>query len=371
MGQVKMVVGGAGSSPIVYWDDMYVQIDTNAQGRLIQSVKTALRNPAYEGTEIFEQKYPVESLIAILLRQLRHSCMAELGEEVSGVVMGRPVKFSDDPEIDQRAQDKIESAAQLAGFEEIRFAPEPVAAAYMYHRQAPARQMALVFDFGGGTLDFTVMELGGSQPPRVLATHGVLVGGDDLDRAMMGPLKRYLGEGASLRNRQPFPAHLFQYLDSWQTMVLLSRPEHREVFRSARRGSDPEAIERLETLVTKNLGFKLFQGLEGAKIELSTNATAHLDMTPSGLKLRQMYTRPQFERLVTDTEERVAQGIDEVLCRAGFTGDEIQVVLRTGGSSEIPLFIRMLTQKFGDDRLRALSPFETIVGGLSIMAAES
>ena len=70
MGQVQMVVGGGGS-PIVYWDDLMIQVDTAAQGRLIQSIKTALRSPEYEGTDVFGTFYSVEALIAILLRALR------------------------------------------------------------------------------------------------------------------------------------------------------------------------------------------------------------------------------------------------------------------------------------------------------------
>ncbi len=372
--EIRMVVGGGGSGPIIYWDDLYVQVDTNAQGRLIQSIKTALRNPAYEGTQVFDRYYPVEELIAILLRHLRERCMQELGQDVDGVVLGRPVRFSDEPDVDARAQAKVAQAAALAGFKHIDFEYEPVAAAYVYHRQAQERQFALVFDFGGGTLDFTVMELGGSQPPRVLATAGVLLGGDDLDRTLMRPLRRRFGEGATLRNRQPFPAHLLEYLESWQTMVMLSRPQYREVLRDASRGSDPESIQRLQTLVEKNLGFKLFQQLEQAKINLSSQPTSKVEIIEAGLRLKEFFTLPQFERLIAGYVAQVDAALDDVLKSSGLRADQIQVVLRTGGSAQVPAFIRLLTQKFEgvdarESRLRALSPFETIVGGLAIKAA--
>ncbi len=369
MGQVKMVVAGGGS-PIVYWDDLIVSIDTNAQGRLIQSIKTALRNPTYEGTDIFDTHYTVESLIAILMRTLKERCEQATGEEVGSVVVGRPVKFSDDPVVDARAQQKIELAAREAGFAEIHFEFEPVAAAYVYHRETAQRENVIVFDFGGGTLDFTVMEVGGSQPPNVLATHGILLGGDDLDRALMQPLRKYFGDGATMRDRTPFPAHMLGMLDSWQTMVLLSRPEYKSVLRSAKRGSDPQSIQRLETLVNKNLGFKLFQNLEQAKIQLSTEATATIRMNDHGLRLREMFTRPQFERLIEEHVVRVEKAIDEALRQSGLQAEQIHAILRTGGTSEIPVFARMLTRKFSYDRIRELSPFATIVGGLAIKAWE-
>ena len=376
LGEIQMVVGGGGSGPIIYWDDLFVQVDTAAEGRLIQSIKTALRNPAYEGTEVMGKYYRVEELIAILLRDLRAKCALTTGIEPDGVVMGRPVKFSDEPDVDARAQARIEAAARLAGFDEVHFEYEPIAAAYVFHQQTAERQPVLVFDFGGGTLDFTVMEVGGKYPPggsetpRVLSTLGVLLGGDDLDRAILQPLKKFFGEGATLRNRTPLPAHLMGMLDSWQTMVLLSRPEYKSILRDARRGSEPDSIQRLETLVNKNLGFSLFQEIERSKIKLSSEATAYIQMETEGLRLKDLITRPQFERLIAQYVEQVNAALDETLHLSGLRADQIQAVLRTGGSSEIPAFIRLLGDKFGHDRLRELSPFETIVGGLAIKAGE-
>ena len=370
MGQVQMVVGGGGS-PIVYWDDLMIQVDTAAQGRLIQSIKTALRSPDYEGTDVFGTFYSVEALIAILLRALRERCERVTGEPADSVTIGRPVKFSDDANIDARAQARIEAAAKLAGFTTVAFEYEPVAAAYVYHQQNTERQAALVFDFGGGTLDLTIMELGGSRPPQVLATQGVLVGGDDLDRALLQSLKRHFGDGATLRNRRPVPAHIFSLLDSWQTMVLLSRPEYKAILRDARRGSDPEAIERLIQLVDKNLGFALFQEIERGKIRISSDATAYVELQREDFHLKDLVTRPQFERLIDSYLQQISADVDAVLEMSGLRADQVQAVLRTGGSAQIPAFIRMLGEKFGQDRLRPLNPFETIVGGLAIRSEQS
>jgi hypothetical chaperone protein len=314
--------------------------------------------------------YKVEELIAIILRDLRGKCAQAMGTDPTGVVMGRPVKFSDEPDTDARAQAKIEAAARLAGFDDVQFEYEPVAAAYLYHQQSPVRQPILVFDFGGGTLDFTVMEVGGGKSPKVLSTYGLLLGGDDLDRAILQPLKKFFGEGATMRNRTPLPAHLMGMLDSWQTMVMLSRHEYKAILRDARRGSDPDSILRLETLVNRNLGFSLFQEIERAKIMLSKEATAWIQMEEEGLRLKDLISRPQFERLIAPYIEQVNDALDETLRLSGLSADQIQAVLRTGGSSEIPAFIRLLGEKFGHDRLRELSPFETIVGGLAIKAAE-
>lgn len=382
VGTIRNVWGGVpstGGGPIFQEQEVVAEVDASQHGRLLQSIKTALRRP---GTlirgrsdspriQVFDRLYPVEDLIALLMAAMRESAERELGQKVEGVVIGRPVRISEEPRIDARGEDILRDAAQFAGFKQIEFELEPVAAAYVYHLQTPERQTALVFDFGGGTLDLTIVEVGGSEEPQVLATHGVLLGGDDLDRALIGTLRKHLGEGARFQDGKPLPAHILGMLDSWQMMVELSRPRYREVMRQAMLGSDPEAIKRLEALVRLNLGFQLFQELEQAKIRLSFTDTTQIVMPLNGTEIRETVTRNQFERLIRPEIELVAQSLDAVLGKAGLRANQVQAVVRTGGSAEIPAFIRLLGEKFGQESLRPLNPFETIVGGLAIRAARS
>jgi hypothetical chaperone protein len=302
--------------------------------------------------------------------KMRKSAEAALGQPVEGVVIGRPVKFSEDHDADENGEDLLCQAAQFAGFKEISFELEPVAAAYLYHRQAVERENVLVFDFGGGTLDLTVMKVGCNMSPEILAIHGVLLGGDDLDRALMRPMKRYFGEGAILADGTPFPAHMTEMLESWQLMVNLSRPRYYNVFVQAKKGSHPEAINLLEKLVRKNLGFALFQELEQAKIRLSRDSRTKIQFSVNGTEIEELITRAQFKKLILEELEMASDAVDKVLTQSGLQAGQIHAVLRTGGSAEIPSFIQLLADRFGEDRLRALNPFETIVGGLAIKAAE-
>jgi hypothetical chaperone protein len=358
--------------------DVTAEVDTAAYGRLLQSIKTTLRRPNVfthgrsdsPRVQVFDRLYPVEDLIALLMRAMRESAESALGKPVEGVVIGRPVKFSDEPGADERAENLLRQAALFAGFKEVAFELEPVAAAYVYHQQAPARENLLVFDFGGGTLDLTVMKVGGSEPLEILATHGVLLGGDDLDRALIRPLKRYFGEGATLADGSPLPAHITEMLESWQMMVNLSRPRYYNVFVQAKKGSHPKAIHRLEKLVRANLGFALFQELEQAKIRLSKEPKTPIHFAINGAEIEEWVTRAQFEGLIREELEIAAEAVDTVLAQSGLPADQIHAVLRTGGSAEIPAFIEMLAQRFGEERLRALNPFETITGGLAIKASE-
>ena len=168
---------------IIY--DTIIEDDVGAQGRLLQSIKTGLRADSYKGTAIFGRYYTLQELIALLLRHVRTQAEAYLGMPIHQATLGRPVQFSDDPATDQYAEDRLREAALLAGFTAVDFVPEPVAAASFYVAQVTKAETVMVFDFGGGTLDLTVMRADAGRVHTLLATHGVLVGGDDLDSSIM------------------------------------------------------------------------------------------------------------------------------------------------------------------------------------------
>lgn len=369
LGKITITVSG-GKSPIIYDQPVIVDVDIGAKGRLLQSIKTALRSADYKGTQVFERYYAIEELIAILLTQLRLKCEHAAGQVVEQAVIGRPVKFSDDPQTDARAQQKLLEAAHLAGFKEVYFEYEPVGGAYLYHQTQIERQNTLIFDFGGGTLDMTIMEVGGKRQPQVIASDGVLLGGDDLTALIMKRLLPYFGEGALLADGYPVPAHIFDMLYSWQNMVELSRPQYANIIAQAKKGNDPGGAKRLETLVNKKLGFSLFQELERVKVGLSSDYLMPIEFEKEDLRLREIILRTQFERLFQDDLSRTAHAIDELLLKSGLKSDQIHAVLRTGGSSEIPAFIELLADRFGANRIKEINPFTTIVGGLALKGHE-
>ena len=129
-----------------YVTDVYAYIDELAPGRLLQYLKTALRSEGYEGTRVFERFYPTTELIAIYLRELKRRAEAQLGEEIEGATLGRPVHFSDNPQRDQHAEDSLFEAARQAGFKDVEFEFEPVAAAMFYESSLKRPQDALIFN---------------------------------------------------------------------------------------------------------------------------------------------------------------------------------------------------------------------------------
>jgi len=363
VGEIDVVAAG-----VSYVQTVHVLVDTGAHGRLLQYIKTALRDPGYDGTQVFDRFYTVDELIALILRPLKASAEEQLDRECQDVVIGRPVKFSSDPAVSDRAQEILYKAARLAGFADIRFEMEPIGAMYFYHRTSPQRELALIFDFGGGTLDLTLAEVGGPTPPNIIATLGVLVGGDDLDKRLMQHLLKYFG-GLPRPGRRALPPDVLDLLENWQTMPLLSRPHFLKILNEYR-ADNPTAIDALFTLVTRNLGFQLFREIEQTKIHLSDALSALLQFEQSGIHIRETITRYKFEELIAPEIEAVDSGVRQILHDATIKPEQVDVVLRTGGTSAVPAFTDLLAEIFDRRKLLSLELLTSVVGGLAIAAHE-
>ncbi len=352
---------------------LYAVVDANKPGRLFQSLKSHLRDSSFSGTDVFGVRYTLEALIAIVLRMMLRQIEEQLGDEVTGMVVGRPVHYAIDPQLDALAIERMRSACELAGLPPFTFLPEPTAAALSYASTAQAEQHVLVFDFGGGTLDVTVMRIDRRGAREVLATDGVPIGGDLLDRRIvMGKLLPHFGAGATLGPRKlPLPAGLLEHLSEWQTIVDLTQPRYLDIIDEAIRTSDkPNELKALRTLVRENYGLPLYEEVERAKVRLSDVRTTTIGMDVPGIQFTDTFERWDFERLIGPDAREVAACVDRAVAAAGLRHADIDVVLRTGGSSRIPRYVRMLAEKFGEERLQEMDVFTGVASGLAIAASE-
>jgi len=142
-------------------DAIHNYLNAKTPGRLIQSMKSYLASRLFIQTQILGETYALEELIGILLRYLRKSAEEQFGDLGSALVVGRPVHFSgtkDDTD-DEFAVNRLRAAFRNAGFESVHFLPEPVAAAYKYQQRLDHDELVLIADFGGGTSDFSLVQL--------------------------------------------------------------------------------------------------------------------------------------------------------------------------------------------------------------------
>jgi hypothetical chaperone protein len=371
MGVVEAVKGYPGG-PATFIRDVYVLVDELTPGRLLRSLKSGLAT-SYGGTDIFGRYYELEELLAIYLREVRERVEAEAGESVDGIVLGRPVHFvgSSTEADDKRAEERLRRAAEMAGFRDVAFELEPVAAALHYELTVEQPQNILVFDFGGGTLDITVMRIGDPGKRRVFATGGLDIAGDIFDqRIIEGVLLDHFGRGSTWGEENvPFPRKYTDALVNWQTIPELLQPETLRFLRQAQlTSSHPEQVRALESLLINNYAIRLIDEVERAKIALSTAHFTTIQLAEEDIDLWQPLTRSHFEALITEATRRVEGCLLDTLERSGLGVGEIDAVVRTGGSAQIPCFVEMMECIFGPEKVVLSDVFSGVTSGLAIRA---
>ncbi|MBN2146047.1 MAG: Hsp70 family protein [Anaerolineales bacterium] len=358
-----------------YVRDIFVEVDELKPGRLLQQLKTTLRKggeaSSYSGTHIFNRYYTTRDLIQVYLQALKKRAETLLGEEIQGVVLGRPVKFSDSPVLDQQGENTLRQAALEAGFTEVQFELEPIAAALYYERTLEQPQNVLIFDFGGGTLDIAIMRLGDDQQRRVYASGGIGIAGSDFDRAIIE--KRLLQHfGLGQVQHQPKLLELINAVPDWIALPELSTPLARQNLQQAiQAGIAPARLRTLQMLIFNDLAFSFYNQVENAKIALSDQGAAVISLKDQGIDLWELYTRTQFEQDIQAQQEKIRQTLLDTVAASGLKPEQIDAVVKTGGSSSIPTFTNMLAGIFGRERIKQSNTFSSVTAGLAIRASQT
>ncbi len=356
-----------------YVTDAYAWVDVSEPGRLLLSIKSRLREEDHPGAVIGQNYYSLEDLIALYLTKTRVRAEQVLGRELKEVVLGRPVHFSADEDHDRLAQGRLLQAAFRAGYEKVYLQYEPVAAALSYERTINKEQNSLIFDFGGGTLDITIMRLGDEKNRQILATGGLPVAGDVFDQKLTrAKLPAHFGEGSYYGPRheaRQVPRWIYDEFSNWHTFIELQSQDNRrilsEIARSAQRRYQ---IEALISLVTSNYGLQMFDQVELAKRLLSKKRGAEIRLDGPDFRVREFVTRSEFERIIQAEILAIEEELLRTLADSGLNAGQIDAVVRTGGSSQIPAFYDMLARHFGEEKVNSVDTFSSVTAGLGIYA---
>ena len=349
--------------------------DSSLQGRLFRGTKRLLGDEDVRRLMVFDHPFRLVALITPLLLRIRQSIEADVGS-VSGANLGYPVNFEGrDAFSNQLALSRLGEAFGYAGVKEQHFYPEPIAAAVSFlHSNADAQgETLLCLDFGGGTLDFCVLRRQG-QSFSVVATHGIGLGGDHLDQILFRELLfPELGKGEVWRRRgfdreieTRFPFEEFEdLLVNWAVTYTLNQNRYTTpvLERIATGGPGTQKFERLRDVIQHNLSYLIFARIKTLKAALSTQSTATLDVPEIDLQID--LTRHDFEQMIAQPLQRVAEALDETVRKAGLRHDDIDIVLGTGGSSLIPAVKGLLEERFAG-RVVEHDPFTSVAAGLAI-----
>ena len=126
-------------------------------------------------------------------------------------------------------------------------------------------------------------------------------------------------------------------------------------------------ILMLRDLITSSYSLKMFDAVETSKRELSDKIASMIALDGPGFRVRQAVTRRDFEQLIDSDVQAIAVELDAVMARAGLRTDQIDAVIRTGGSAQIPAFIALLDDRFGPEKVRAIDTFSSVTSGLGIL----
>jgi len=272
--------------------------------------------------KIFGKEYTPQELSAILLQKIKHDAEAFLGEEVKEAVITVPAYFNDN----QRQATK--DAGEIAGLKVVRLVNEPTAACLAYGLdKANKEQRILVYDFGGGTLDVTIMEFGNGVFEVKSTSGDTQLGGTDMDNVLVDFLK------AEIKNKHNLDI-----------------------------SKDVQALQRVR------------EAAERAKIELSTTLTSEINLPFLGsvggkpVNFSYTLTRAKLEDLVMPIVERTRGPMQQALKDAKLDPSAIDKVILIGGPTRMPIVQRYVEQLYGKKIERGVDPMEAVAFGAAVQA---
>ena len=265
------------------------------------------------------KQYSPPEISAMVLQKLKQAAEDFLGQKVTDAVITVPAYFNDA----QRQATK--DAGKIAGLNVLRIINEPTAAALAYGLDKKQDEIIAVYDFGGGTFDISILEVG-EGVVEVKATNGdTHLGGDDIDGRVI----------------------------DWMVEEF-TRSDGVDL------SADRMALQRLR------------EAAEKAKIELSTAVETELNLPfitadqrgPKHLAMK--LTRATFEQLVLDLLERTMTPLKQALADAGFEPSRVDEIVMVGGSTRIPKVQELVRTYFGKETHKGVNPDEVVAVGAAV-----
>ncbi len=355
--------------------DRYYQ--NGMKGRLMKSVKSILPNSTFSQTRVYYKNYKAEDLVSIILLALKKRADAFCGEDVKEAIMGRPALFSNDPKIDQLAENRLLKAAQKSGFEKINFQFEPIAAAFNYEQSIQSAQLALVVDLGGGTSDFSLMRL---DPNKVHSTNrkndmlgkgGVYVAGDKLDSEIMWKkVVHYFGYNMDYEyygKEYKTPNIFYVRMCNPTGFLYLKTPKvRRQMDQLYVETKQHPNISKLMNFVDLNLNYPILKSIEQAKIEISEKDNSNIYFKNDSIHISEGMDRKEFDQIISKPLGEITKCMEDFLVKFETPKSKIDRVFLTGGTALVPTVQDYFERAFGKENLIYGDLFKSVARGLAL-----
>ena len=319
------------------------------------------------------------AIVGSFLAELRSRAEAASGQKFEFALSGRPVMFhSADPDRNAQALVDLRDCYLAAGFTDVRFMPEPEAAALANRDALGPGDLGLIVDVGGGTSDFTLFRQQGEAGIEILRSGGLRIGGTDFDRELsLRQVMPLLGAGSQIRHvfgddTHEAPAAIFADLATWQKIPFLYTHETRRAAADlAKYATEPERLARLVQVLDDELGHDVAFAVEAGKsasnrIDGSAPPEIRLDVIERGLRV------PLPAALLSATLSEMARSIADTALRtvedAGIKPTELNSLIFVGGSSLMNVVELSLRHNFPKAQVHRRAALTAIVDGLALAA---
>jgi hypothetical chaperone protein len=340
--------------------------------RLISAIKSDMSETDFVSTHSWATDFTLTDLVSVIIRRLKMAADRATGTNVRRVVLGHPVVFVGAEgrhykERQDKAEQRLQEAAAQAGFNEIALLDEPTAAVIS---EDLSEGYALAADFGGGTFDVAVIKFA-PDGGDVVALAGVDVGGEQFDRllfkAKVAPAL-HLDDSYEVRPNawRTLPQQFRKRLASLSGLkALLSDPMTASTLSEFRGAKDGQRLMAVENILYGGYAYQFYRAVEQAKMELSTRLESAIEFHRPGIDISVPVRRDEFEALIAGQMQAVQDVILQAIREAGVSPEDISLVLRTGGSSSIPAFVRILEDIFDPSVIQERPVYTTVVDGLA------
>lgn len=345
------------------------------EGRFMRALKSLLGTSLlHEERRLGGERISFATIIARFLAELKRRAEAATRMQFTHALSGRPVRFhSKDADRDAQAEKDLRACYLEAGFEDVMFMYEPEAA---LRAAAPLPGLGLIVDIGGGTSDFTAFELDADGSARILASHGVRLGGTDFDRQLsIHHVMPLLGRGSQIRNTfgggsLPAPNRLFNDLATWQLIPFLYSPENRRAAQDlAANAVEPEKLARLVAVLEDELGHDLAFAVERGKIRANgTEKTAAIDLKLLQRGLSVPMPAADMNQTLAEQTRSIGLCAAETLDLAGLEGAQVDRIVMVGGSSLLAAVQAEMRSLCPNARVETENAMTAVADGLALAA---
>ncbi|QLE85362.1 molecular chaperone [Shewanella sp. Scap07] len=346
-------------------------LDMPEEGFYVRSPKSFLGAKGLRS----EQIALFEDIVTMMMLHVKQSAEQSLGEPITHAVVGRPVNFQGigGKESNQQAESILRLAARRAGFIDVAFLFEPIAAGMDYEASLTEDKCVLVVDVGGGTTDCSVVNMGptlsgnSDRSADFLAHTGQRIGGNDLDIALaMGAFMPHLGLDTLMTNGLPVPSKPF-----WNAVAVNDISAQREfaalssktlILDLIKDAQSPQLLQRLLKVQADQLGYRIVRSAESVKIALSDNVAtdAPLDYLHRGLHAN--VTEAMFIEAIQAPSSKITHLMQRAVEQAGQSPEVIYV---TGGTARSPAIYSVIASLYPQVPIVVGDHFGSVTAGLT------